>query len=95
MIVTQQARSHLPGHKPPTFSGDVTPYLVFITAFEILIESRMDNPSERLYFLGEYTGGKAKELIKGCLKMKGEDSYKWAWRLLKKHFDDPHKIASA
>lgn len=62
MIVTQQARSHLPGHKPPTLSGDVTPYLVFITAFEILIESRMDNPSERLYFLGEYTGGKAKEL---------------------------------
>ena len=55
----------------------------------------MDDPSECLYFLGQYTSGKAKELIKGCLKMKGEDSYKRAWRLLKKHFDDPHKIASA
>ena len=62
MIVTQQARSLIPSHKPPTFSGDV---MAFITAFETLIESKVDDCSERLCFLDQYTSGKAKELIKG------------------------------
>ena len=95
MIVTQQARSLLPSHKPPTFSGDVMSYPAFITAFETLIESKVDDSNERLYYLDQYTSGKAKELIKGCLQTKGEDSYKEARRLLKKHFGDPYKIASA
>ena len=69
--------------------------MAFITAFETLIESKVDDSNERLYFLDQYTSGKAKELIKGCLQMKGEDSYKEARRLLKKHFGDPYKIASA
>ena len=62
MIVTQQARSLIPSHKPPTFSGDV---MAFITALETLIESKVDDSSERLCFLDQYTSGKAKELIKG------------------------------
>ena len=95
MIVTQQARSLLPSHEPPTFSGDVMSYPAFIAAFETLIESKVDNSSERLYFLDQYTSGKAKELIKGCLQMKSGDPYKEARRLLKKHFGDPYKIASA
>ena len=36
MIVTQQARSLLPSHKSPMFSGDVMSYPAFITAFETL-----------------------------------------------------------
>ena len=95
MIATQQARSLLPSHEPPTFSGDVMSYPAFIAAFETLIESKVDNSSELLYFLDQYTSGKAKELIKGCLQMKSEDSYKEARRLLKKHFGDPYKIVSA
>ena len=95
MIVTQQVRSLLPSHEPPTFSGDVMSYPAFVVAFETLIESKVDNSSERLYFLDQYTSGKAKELIKGCLQMKSGDPYKEARRLLKKHFGDPYKIASA
>ena len=76
MIVIQQARSLLPSHEPPTFSGEVMSYPAFIAAFETLIESKVDNSSERLYFLDQYTSGKAKELIKGCLQMKSGDSYK-------------------
>ena len=95
MIVTQQARSLLPSHKPLTFSGDDMSCPAFITAFETLIESKVDDSNERLYFLDQYTSGKAKELIKGCLQMKGENSYKEARRLLKKYFCDLYKIASA
>ena len=76
MIATQQARSLLPSHEPSTFSGDVMSYPAFIAAFKTLIESKVDNSSELLYFLDQYTSGKAKELIKGCLQMKSGDSYK-------------------
>ena len=68
-------------------------YPAFITAFETLVGSKVDDSNEPSYFLAQYTSGKA--LIKGCLQMKGEDSYKEARRLLKKHFGDPYKIASA
>ena len=70
-------------------------YPAFIAAFETLIESKVDNSSKLLYFLDQYTSGKAKELIKGCLQMKSGDSYNEATRLLKKHFGDPYKTASA
>ena len=74
MSVTQQARSLLPSQEPTTFSGDVMPYPAscpaFIAAFETLIESKVDNSSECLYFLDQYTSGKAKELTKGCLQMR-------------------------
>ena len=95
MIVAQQARSELPSHKPATFSGDVMAYPAFITAFETLIESKVENSMERLYYLDQDTSGKAKELIKGCLQMRDRNSYQEARRLLKKHFGDPYKIASA
>lgn len=70
-------------------------YPAFIAAFETLIESKVDNSSERLYFLDQYTSGKAKELIKGCLQVKSGHAYKEARRLLKKHYGGPYKIASA
>ena len=60
------------------FSGDMMSDPSFIAAFEVLIESKVDNPSERLYFLGQYSSGKAKVLIKGCLQMRSEDSYEVA-----------------
>ena len=74
MIATQQARSLLPSHEPPTFPGDVMSYPTFIAAFETLIECKVDNSSELLYFLDQYTSGKAKEVIKGCLQMMSGDS---------------------
>ena len=57
-------------------------YPAFIAAFETLIESRVDNSSELLYFLDQYTSGRAKELIKGCLQMKSGDTLATHTRLL-------------
>ena len=95
MIVTQRARSLLLSHEPPTFSGDVMSYPAFIVTFETLIESKVDNSSERMYFLDQYTRGKAKELIKGCLQIKSGGPYEEARRLLKKHLSAIYKIAGA
>ena len=68
MIATQQARSLLPNHEPPTSSGEVMSYPAFIAAFETFIESKVDNYSELLYFWDQYTSGKAKEVIKAVYK---------------------------
>ena len=95
MIVSQQARSLLPTHKPPIFSGDPLEFPAFVTAFESLIESRVDDACEKLYFLGQYTADKAKELICGYLQRKSEESYNEAKSPLKKHFGDPFRIANA
>ena len=70
-------------------------YSRFINAFESLIESKVESPIERLYFLDQYTTGKAKEVIKGCIHMKSDDSYGQARDLLQKHFGDPFKVANA
>ena len=86
MIATQQARGLLPSQEPPTFSGDVMSYAAFLVAFETLIESKVDNSSELCIFWTSTLGGR---------QMKSGDSYKEARQLLKKHFGDPYKIASA
>ena len=68
---------------------------LFIASFEAIIESKVDNPSEKLYFLNQYTTGRAKELIKGCMQRRSFTSFDEAKDLLKKHFGDPFRIASA
>ena len=78
VMVTQQARSLLPSSEPPMFSGDAMEFPAFMTAFESLIESKVEASCERLYFLGQYTSGKAKEIINGCLQRKSEGSYQEA-----------------
>ena len=95
IMVSQQARSLLPSSEPPVFYGDAMEFPAFLTAFESLIESKVEDSCERLYFLGQYTSGKAKEVINGCLQRKPERSYKEAKGLLKRQFRDPFKIANA
>ena len=47
------------------FYGDAMKFSSLMTAFESLIESKVEDSHERLYFLGAYTSGKAKEVISG------------------------------
>ena len=70
-------------------------YSIFTNAFELLIVSKVESPIEWLYFLDQYTIGKAKEVIKGCMQMKSDDTYSQAKALLKKYFGDPFKVANA
>jgi len=96
VMVTQQARSLLPSSEPPMFYGNAMEFPAFMNAFESLYESKVEDPCERLYFLGQYTSGKAKEIINGCLQRKSEGSYyQEAKGLLKRQFGDPFKIANA
>ena len=49
IMVTQQARSLLPSSEPPVFCGDAMEFPSFMTAFESLIESKVEDSCERLF----------------------------------------------
>ena len=53
IMVSQQARSLLPSSEPPVSYGDAMEFPAFMTAFESLIESKVKDSCERLYFLGQ------------------------------------------
>ena len=73
------------------FYGDAREFPSFMTASESLVEGSC----EILYFLGQYTSGKAKEVTNGYLQRKSEGSYEEDTGLLKKQFGHPFNIANA
>ena len=97
MIVTQQARSLLPSHEPPTFSGDVMSYPAFIVAFDTLIESKVDSikilVSAFIFWISTPVG-RQRNWQRAVYRWRVETRSKTR-RLFKKHFGDPYKIASA
>ena len=66
-------------------------YSTFMNTFEALIESKVNNSLEQLYFLDQYTSGKAKEVIKGCIQMESKDSYNQAKAQLRSILGTPLK----
>jgi hypothetical protein len=70
-------------------------YQNFERAFENIIETRIANDTERLYYLEQYTAGEVKELVKSCHHMKPERGYREARRLLKKNYGNEYKISAA
>ena len=95
MIAEQQQMSLLPVQRPPVFSGNYFDYAAFINAFESLIESRVTDPKQRLYYPNQYTAGDAKESIKGLITLDSTDSYEKARKVLKERFRHPYRVAQA
>ena len=93
MIAEQQQMSLLPVQRPPVFSGNYFDYAAFINAFESLIESRVTDPKQRLYYPNQYTAGDAKESIKGLITLDSTNSYEKARKVLKERFGHPYRVA--
>ena len=55
------------------FYGDAMAFSAFMIAFESLIGSKVEDSCERLYFLGQNTSGKAKEIINGVYRESQKD----------------------
>lgn len=91
----QQERSSLPKPQITIFAGNPMEYQNFERAFENIIETRIANDTERLYYLEQYTAGEVKELVKSCQHMKPERGYREARRLLKKNYGNEYKISAA
>ena len=94
-LAIQQKRATLPRRDTFTFDGDLTQYRTFIRAFETLIEAKEPDHASMLYYLEQYTSGRAQELVGSCLHMPAEAGYKKARSLLEQKFGHKHKIAMA
>lgn len=85
----------LPIPKPPVFNGNILEYPKWSSAFDALIEEDAVKPNHKLYYLGEYTTGKAQAMINGLLGLQTEDAYSRARNILKDRFGDPFKVYEA
>ena len=94
-LVNQQQKLTLPRRDMFTFDGDLTKYRTFIRAFETLIEAKEPDYASKLYYLEQYTSGRAQELVRSCLHMPHKEGYLKGRSLLEQKFGQKHKIAMA
>ena len=77
------------------FYGDPLEFNYFISTFEEVIETKIDEDKGRLIRLIQFTGGEAKDLIKGCSLLHPTEGYQFAKDLLRKRFGDPYRVLAS
>ena len=95
LMTKRHARELLPLPEPETFSGDLLHYPTWKKSFDTIVERRTDSPSQRLYYLGKYTTGEAKEAIRGLLSLDSEHAYREARKILSDRFGNPFLVTNA
>ena len=93
LLVKQQGLNFLPKQQPQVFSGNYFDYPNFVSSFDCLIESRVNDPKQRLYYLNQFTSGDANEVIKGLVNLNSREAYAKARNLLKERFEHPYRVA--
>jgi hypothetical protein len=83
----------LPKKEPVKFQGDIFEFSVWLNSFKVLVEDRYPDAADRLYYLGRYTAGEAKESIKGLLFMHSSDAYTRAKTILQDRFGNKIRLA--
>jgi hypothetical protein len=89
------ARVDLPKLELIHFEGDSLIYHQFIRQFELHVESRVDDPCQRLSFLLNYTKGRAKRAIEGCVMLPPLEGYMRARTILKDLFGRSYAVGRA
>ncbi|XP_038062585.1 uncharacterized protein LOC119733075 [Patiria miniata] len=84
----------LPKKEPEIFKGSVFDFPVWMNSFSVLVEQRYTSPIDRLYYLGRYTSGEARECIKGLLALNSENAYQKAKKLLTERYGNKMLAAS-
>ena len=95
LMTERHARESLPLPEPETFKGDLLHYPSWRKSFDTIVEKRTDSPSQRLYYLGRYTAGEAKEAISGLLTLESANAYHEARKILSDRFGNPFLVANA
>jgi len=95
LIINQQKINHLPVKEPPVFSGGYFEYPAFVTAFDSIISNSVPSNRDRLFFLNEYTKGKANDVVKGYLAISSDSTYERARKMLDHRFGNPIHVAEA
>lgn len=95
LLAQQNLSSTLPPRDIPVYDGDPLQYEVFIRAFGRGVERKTDDYSDCLHFLEQYTIGHPKDFVRSCQHLPPAQGYQRAKHLLKEHFGNGHKIATA
>lgn len=95
LLVQQNNLSSLPPREVPVFDGDPLRYHDFMRTFEEMVEKKSNGYADCLHFLEQYTRGQPRELVRSCQHMIPSQGYIRAKDLLKEHFGNEVKIASA
>lgn len=95
LLTQRQARDLLPLPEPETFRGDLLHYPTWQKSFDTIIEKRTDNSSQRLYYLGKYITGEAKEAIRGLLSLDSAEAYTEARKILAERYGNPFLVTDA
>ena len=95
LMTKHHAHEQLPLPEPETFSGDLFHYPTWKKSFDTIVERRKHSPSQRLYYLGRYTTGEAKEGRNGLLVLDSEHAYREARKILSDRFGNPFIVANA
>ncbi|XP_064622351.1 uncharacterized protein LOC135484646 [Lineus longissimus] len=86
----------LPKKETVRFQGDIFEFPVWLNSFKVLVEDRYPDAADRMYYLGRYTAGEAKEAkeaIKGLLLMSSSDAYVRAKAILQDRFGNKIRLA--
>ncbi|XP_064631008.1 uncharacterized protein LOC135489540 [Lineus longissimus] len=95
ILTESQRRDHLPKVEPEVFKGDLLQYPLWNSSFETMIEACVTSVTQRLRYLSKYTGGEAKEAIRGLLSQGTADAYMRARSLLKERYGNKFITAEA
>lgn len=95
LLVKQQQLSQLPSVDVPIFYGDPLHFRSFMRAFNHAIETRTENPADKLYYLEQYTRGEVRDLVRSCQHMQPHRGLQEAMRLLQIQYGNEIQIASA
>ena len=88
-------RSHLPPMEPEIFTGDILTFPAWLRSFEFLIEAHTSSEEEKLFYMGKYTGGEAKNMFRGFLTLSGPGIFTKAKMVLKQRYGERYHIAAA
>ncbi|XP_042891382.1 uncharacterized protein LOC122265939 isoform X2 [Penaeus japonicus] len=94
-ILSSKNKNELPRPEPEVFSGDILEFPTWLQNFEIFIESRVTKPAEKLFYLGKYTSGAAKEAIRGLLRIHNEEAFREAKGILEDRYGNKFIVANA
>lgn len=85
----------LPIPQPTVFNGDPLKFRHWKLSFQMLIERKNIQTTEKLFFIQRYVGGGAKEAIECNFIIDSGDAYQAAWNLLQETYGNPFVIAKA
>lgn len=85
----------LPTPEPMVFTGDMLEYLGWKKNFHLLFENKGLTSADKMFYLKQYLGGKAKKAVEGFFYSSTDDSYANAWKVLERRYNHPFLLLEA